>query len=234
MAKPLILITPGYRYPEGSAAQVQLSMDYVRAVEENGGIAVLAAGIPEAAGELALRMDGLLLSGGCDVDPAQFGQENRGTEDIDKVRDHLELALCRAMLALNKPVLGICRGIQVLNVALGGTLVQDIPSWLGIDHLNGTGLRHTVQVREGCFLAPQISGRWTVNSTHHQAVDQLGQGLIAVAHSEHGRIIEAVEADDGRPVWGVQWHPERLRREDPVMDSIFQKLVQAAEAFSAK
>ena len=115
-----------------------------------------------------------------------------------------------------------------MNVALGGTLIQDIPSWLGIDHPNGTGLRHEVRIEPGCFLAPELQGLVRVNSTHHQAVDKLGRGLRAVAFAEAGRVIEAVEAEDGRPVWGVQWHPERLRQEDPDMDCIFRKLVRAA------
>ena len=228
MDKPLIAVTASHQYGEKVPGQACLGLQYLEAVEANGGIAVLASGREQMAEALARRVDGLLLSGGCDVAPERFGQENRGSGEADGRRDAFELALCRAMIRLDKPVLGICRGIQVLNVALGGTLIQDIPSWLGIDHPNGTGLRHEVRIEPGCFLAPERQGLVRVNSTHHQAVDKLGRGLRAVAFAEAGRVIEAVEAEDGRPVWGVQWHPERLRREDPDMDCIFRKLVRAA------
>ncbi len=228
MNKPLIAVTAGHEYEDKGAGQACLGLRYIQAVEDNGGIPVLTSGRPKLAEALAKRVDGLLLSGGCDVDPACFGQQNRGAGKVDVRRDAFELALCQAMIRLGKPVLGICRGIQVLNVALGGTLIQDIPSWLGMDHPNGTGLRHEVQIEPGCFLTPQLQGRRRVNSTHHQAVDKLGEGLRAVAYAEAGRVIEAIEAEDGRPVWGVQWHPERLREEDPAMNSIFQKLILAA------
>ena len=229
MNKPLIALTASHTYPEGKFPVGLLSLAYVNAVEQNGGLPSLVTALPETAAELAQRFDGLLLTGGCDVDPARFGQENRGTGEVDARRDDFELAICREMLKLGKPVLGICRGIQVLNVALGGTLVQDIPSWLDIPHPNGTGLRHEITVKEGSFLEPEISGTWRVNSTHHQSVDKLGEGLTAVAWSENGCIIEAVQASDGRPVFGVQWHPERLRIEDPIMDSIFKKFIEACK-----
>ena len=229
MTKPLIAITASHNYPEGKVAQGILSLAYVNAVEQNGGLPVLVTCLPETAVEMAERFDGLLLSGGCDVDPARFGQENRGTGTIDHRRDDFELAICKEMLRLGKPVLGICRGIQVLNVALGGTLVQDIPSWLGVDHPNGTGLRHEITVKAGSFLEPEIAGTWRVNSTHHQSVDKLGEGIVAVAWSENGLVTEAVQAADGRPVFGVQWHPERLRAEDPIMDSIFTKFIEACK-----
>lgn len=229
MNKPLIAVSASHAYPEGKPAQGILSLAYVNAVEENGGLPALVTALPETAAQLAERFDGLLLSGGCDVDPARFGQENRGTGTVDARRDDFELAICKEMLRLGKPVLGICRGIQVLNVAMGGTLVQDIPSWLGIDHPNGTGLRHEITVKEGAFLEPEITGTWRVNSTHHQSVDKLGEGLEAVAWSENGRVIEAVQAADGRPIFGVQWHPERLRAEDAIMDSIFKKFIEACK-----
>ncbi len=228
MDKPLIAVTASHQFEDKGTGQAYLGLRYLQAVEDNGGLPVLASGSPAMAETLAERVDGLLLSGGCDVDPACFGQQNRGSGQPDPRRDAFELALCRAMVRLGKPVLGICRGIQVLNVALGGTLIQDIPAWLGLDHPNGTGLRHEVRIEPECFLAPELQGVRRVNSTHHQAVDKLGQGLRAVAYAEAGRVIEAIEAEDGRPIWGVQWHPERLREEDPDMNAIFRKLVLAA------
>jgi putative glutamine amidotransferase len=204
-----------------------MSLSYLNAVEQNGALPVILSMTHENAAGIARVIDALLLAGGCDVDPALFGQENRGTQEVDARRDSFEIALCREMVALGKPVLGICRGIQVLNVALGGTLIQDIPSWLSINHPNGLAFRHDVSVAEHSFLAPEIRGTWRVNSTHHQAVDALGEGLICVATSEEGRVVEAIQAADGRPIWGVQWHPERLREEDPVMNMIFTKLVRA-------
>ena len=158
MNKPVIGITASHQDMQPGPGNATMGLSYLDAVEQNGALPVILSMTHENAAGIARVIDGLLLAGGCDVDPACFGQENRGTQEMDARRDAFEIALCREMAALGKPVLGICRGIQVLNVALGGTLIQDIPSWLNIDHPNGTGLRHDVSVAEQSFLAPEDTG----------------------------------------------------------------------------
>ncbi len=155
--------------------------------------------------------DGLILCGGDDVDPARFGQENRGSQGIDPDRDAAELALIDACLAAKKPILGICRGHQILNVALGGTLLQDIGEPLHQFHTHDpvTGDRvHAVRCRKGNFLYNSYGANFLVNSSHHQAVDSLGKGLRAIAWSESG-LVEAMDLP-GLPVLCVQFHPERM------------------------
>jgi putative glutamine amidotransferase len=214
-----------------------LNATYVRAVQQGGGVPVL---LPPHLGEGALaalceRMDGLLLTGGGDLDPARFGQERHPTVyDVAPLRDDLELELTRRALEEDRPVLAICRGIQVLNVALGGTLVQDLPSERPgpIVH-SQTAPRHEpthpVKVQgEGSRLgevlgAPEVQ----VNSMHHQAIDRLGGGLREVAWAPDG-VIEGVEMPGPGFVLGVQWHPEELVGHDPAARSLFAAVVEAA------
>lgn len=152
--------------------------------------------------------DGLLLTGGGDLDPALFRQPNRGSNPPDPNRDRAELPLVHAYLSAGKPVFGICRGCQVLNVALGGTLIQDLAS-LNTVHTSGTGdVTHTVTTAPGSLLHQLFSPRFRVNSAHHQAIDLAGHGLAVTARDAFG-VIEAVELP-GRPVLGVQFHPERM------------------------
>lgn len=160
----------------------------------------------------AADCDGLLLPGGADVDPGRYGQENRGSEGIDPARDEDELLLARRFLEETKPILGICRGCQVLNIALGGTLHQDIP---GHSRVAGQDRIHGVQVCHGVFR--ELYGdRFVSNSAHHQAIDRLGEGLSVLCRAEDGTI-EGVVHENGI-VLGVQFHPERmafgLRRRD--------------------
>lgn len=166
-----------------------------------------------------LRCDGLLLCGGGDLDCTLFGQENRGSEAPDHARDRAELALFRTYLSAGKPILGICRGMQVINVALGGDLIQDLPpAVLPFHGRAGRDLVHPVRTAEGSFLHRLYGPVFPVNSSHHQAIDRLGEGLSAVAWSESG-LAEAV-VHQGRPILGVQFHPERMsfarRRVDTV------------------
>ena len=146
---------------------------------------------------------GLLLCGGGDLDPALFGQENGGSHPPDPVQDRAELALARYYLQAGKPVLGICRGMQVLNVALGGTLIQDLPPAQTQRHL-GQGDQdriHPISLAPGGFLEKLYGGSLTVNSWHHQAVDRLGEGLVPSAWAAEG-VLEALELRD-KPVFGV-------------------------------
>ena len=166
-----------------------------------------------------LTCAGLLLTGGGDLDWTLFAREDGGSQPPDRERDRAELALCRAFLAAGKPILGICRGMQVLNVALGGDLIQNLPPDLRPFHTReGQDLVHPVRCEADSFLAPLYGPVFPVNSSHHQAVGRLGEGLRAAARSEGG-VLEALELP-GRPVLGVQFHPERMafgrRRPDPV------------------
>lgn len=155
---------------------------------------------------------GLLLGGGEDIEPALFGQENRGSLDIDPARDRAELALVRAFLQAGKPILAICRGHQVVNVALGGDLIQDISPALHAFHTRDSGCKedkiHPVRTAENSLLRQLMGPAFPVTSAHHQAVDRLGDGLIATAWSESG-LVEAMERPD-LPLLCVQFHPERM------------------------
>lgn len=162
-------------------------------------------------------MDGLVLTGGEDIDPRHYGlRAHPALGDVHAGRDSFELALVRAAMARRLPTLAICRGIQIANVALGGTLVQDLPSeWPGALQHEGTWPRdqrvHGVRVEACSRLAKSLGAeKLTVNSFHHQAVASLAPGLIAVAHAPDG-VIEGVEwTGDDWWMLGVQWHPEEL------------------------
>ena len=203
---------------------------------ENYEAAVLAAGgIPHAAYCPADRTeyDGLLLCGGGDIDPCRFGQENWASSEIDPQRDASELALAASYLAAGKPVLGICRGLQILNVALGGTLLQDIGSTQVCFHTHAPGSSedkvHAVHAEEGSLLERWYGPVFSVNSAHHQALDRIGEGLAVTARSESG-LVEAVE-HTALPVLALQYHPERMtgahRRMDTVDGApVFQWLIE--------
>ncbi len=163
---------------------------------------------------------GLLLPGGGDISPARYGQECAGSEEPDLQRDAAELQLVSDFLAWGKPILGICRGIQMLNVALGGDLIQDIPTAAEHKHDPVTGDQtHGVIAEENSFLFPLYGREFSVNSAHHQALGRLAPGLRLAARSAKDGVIEAVEWPEKR-ILGVQWHPERmsfaLRRQDTV------------------
>ncbi|MEL4861054.1 gamma-glutamyl-gamma-aminobutyrate hydrolase family protein [Pseudoflavonifractor phocaeensis] len=178
--------------------------------------AVLAAGGRPLARYCPAETDwdcgGLLLCGGDDIDPARFGQENQGSTGIDPERDEAEFAAVRAFLAAGKPILAICRGHQILNVALGGSLRQDISPAQRLFHAHDPAEKkdrvHPLRAAEGSLLHRFYGPVFPVNSSHHQALDQLGEGLLPTAWSE-SELIEAVELP-GRDVLGVQFHPERM------------------------
>jgi putative glutamine amidotransferase len=183
------------------------------------------------------RLSGVLLPGGGDIDPALFGEAphpNLGV--VQPERDSFELALCRAALQRGMPVLGICRGAQVLNVALGGTLIQDIPAETAspLNHRSNdeTELRHEIDVEPGTLLARIIGeGRHPVNSQHHQSVRVPAPGLIVSAGSPKDGIIEAVEYRDARFVLGLQFHPECL---PDLYLGIFREFVRACAGESQR
>ena len=170
--------------------------NYRRAVEAAGGT-VRFGGTPEGC-------DALLLPGGGDMEPWRYGQSNTASRGLEPERDTAELMLLERFTAAGKPVLGVCRGIQVINVFFGGTLCQDLPGHSAVD---GHDSFHTVRTARSPLLA--VCGPLCrVNSAHHQAADAPGRGLRAVQWAEDGAV-EAV-CHDCLPVWGVQWHPERL------------------------
>lgn len=159
--------------------------------------------------DVDLSFDGLVLCGGSDVDTTLYAQEKNGAFDPDSHRDVVELALFRAFFDAGKPVFGICRGMQLINVALGGTLIQNLPPQ-SLPFHNGTGdhvLTHPIRAEENTILHNLYGSVFHVNSLHHQAVDTIGDGLFPIAWSETG-FVEAFQHRD-RPVLGVQFHPER-------------------------
>lgn len=211
------------------AKELRLGVPYLRAIEAGGGLpVVLAPDDPELAEVLLERLDGLCLAGGPDLDPLAYGARRRHDRlgPTDRVVDGAELALARAADALGMPVLGICRGLQALNVARGGTLHQHLE-----DHRQGTPATealHDVAIEPGSLLARAVgAGALRVNSFHHQAVERLGDGLRAVAWAPDGTV-EGIEGDDGRFVLGVQWHAETLDEVEQPQARLFGALVEAA------
>ncbi len=188
---------------------------FVDAVVGAGAVPVVLPVLePELAPGSLEGIDGLLLSGGGDVDPAIYGET--AVPEVDQVdvgRDRFEMALVRAALDRGMPVLGVCRGHQVLNVALGGRLIQHVPHLTEVSHQEkgrAGDLIHTVQVDPGSLVAELLGGELVgVNTLHHQAVDRLGSGLVATAWSSDDGIVEGLEHGDRRML-GVQWHPELL------------------------
>lgn len=183
--------------------------------------AVRAAGGEPLAGYCPapdLSCAGLVLCGGGDIESTLFGQEDRGSQPPDRARDRAELELFRAFYAAGRPILGICRGMQLINVALGGTLIQDLPAGQRAFHTGEADTVHPLRAEEGSLLCRLYGPLFPVNSAHHQAVDALGRGLTASAWAESG-FPEGVELP-GQAVLGVQFHPERMafgrRRPDTV------------------
>lgn len=214
--------------------------DYVRSVERSGALPVVLPPVGhEHAPELLERVDGLLLSGGVDLDPALYGQPRHARLGrVDRARDEFELALTRRALKLDLPILAICRGQQVLNVATGGTLIQDIPSEVrgAMKHEAGgarTRRSHDVEVAAGSKLAAILGrGPLRVNSFHHQAIEQLGSGLEVTARSPGDGVIEAVEMRDRAFVVAVQWHPESFWSEAVSFQALFDAHAAACHAAS--
>jgi putative glutamine amidotransferase len=189
---------------------------YTAAVARGEGAAVIftpdtvAKASPE---RLLAAVDALLLVGGGDIDPALYGAERQpATTRVDRERDDAELALCRAALEAGMPILGVCRGMEILNIARGGTLTQHLPDQVGHDgHLRTPGEfeRHEVELLPDSAAARLVEATaCTVMSHHHQAVDRLGQGVVATGWGKGDRVVEAIEVSDADLVVGVQWHPE--------------------------
>ncbi len=190
--------------------------------------------VPVAPGQAvdASGFDGLLLTGGTDVDPALYGQlRHPATQEADRARDEFELRVLGAALRVDVPVFAICRGMQVLNVAMGGSLIQDLPD-SGVRHRSEPGVvtLHGVETgQHGVVSAVFGKGIAQVNSRHHQAVDRPGEGIVVTARAADG-VIEACEMPGRRFVVGVQWHPEDRVAESAQDRALFEAFAQAVRA----
>ena len=202
---------------------------YVRAVERAGGRPLLVPPSQNGIDETLAAVDGLLFSGGSDVDPELYEQEpHPETVGVVAERDRAELALVEAALAKDMPVLAVCRGSQVLNVARGGDLVQHLPDVVGDEkhkHTPGAFADHDVVLERGTRLAELLGDHAPVKSHHHQGIGRLGEGLRAAAHADDGTI-EAVEDPSHRFALGVLWHPEAGEEM-----KLFEELVREARAY---
>ncbi|PAZ12734.1 gamma-glutamyl-gamma-aminobutyrate hydrolase [Streptomyces sp. SA15] len=208
--RPLIGISTyleaGARWGVWELEAALLPAGYPRLVQRSGGLAaMLPPDAPEHATATVTRLDGLVIAGGPDVEPVRYGAEtDPRTGPPARARDTWELALIDAALTAGVPLLGICRGMQLLNVALGGTLVQHIEGHAEVPGVFG---RHLVKPVPGTSYADVVPEETSVPTFHHQAVDRLGTGLVPSAHAADGTV-EAVELPGARWVVGVQWHPE--------------------------
>ncbi|MBZ0278411.1 MAG: gamma-glutamyl-gamma-aminobutyrate hydrolase family protein [Anaerolineae bacterium] len=209
----------------------------IQAIEAAGGLPVL---IPVSVSEETLRLlydqvDGLLLPGGSDINPQRYNSTPLPTtQPSDDPRDQAEITLARWATAEDRPVFGICRGHQLLNVALGGTLIQDIASDIKHHIMPRDFAAHDVRVDPNSHLAAVMQATQVqVNSLHHQGIEQVAPGLCITAYSPDG-IIEAMELPDKRFALSVQWHPEDLYKHDPAAKNLFTAFVEAAREYAAR
>jgi putative glutamine amidotransferase len=230
--KPLIGITTyltSARFGSWEEVSALVPQDYVRAIEHAGGRPLLVPPSEEGIEETLDSLDGVIFSGGSDLDPETYGQEpHPETYGIVEQRDRAELALLQAALARDMPVLAICRGSQVLNVALGGDLVQHLPDVVGDEkhkHTPGAYADHEVDVHPDSRLGSVLGERAPVKSHHHQGFGRIGEGLREAARADDGTI-EALEDPSRRFALGVLWHPEA--GEDM---RLFEELVAEAERY---
>ena len=233
-----IIVTGRYLPERASFAELS---SYANAVEQGGGApvspgddarlaAILRGGNTEGAYAMAELYDGLLLSGGGDIAARFFNQESHpAAKAPDERLDAGEISLCRAFIRANKPVLGICRGMQVINVAMGGGIIQDIPALLGLPPKthNDSAARHTVNVKPGTWLYSLFGPKIMTNSMHHQCVDGVAAGFTIAAQA--GPVIEAME---GCGAWAVQFHPERMLGEG--MLAIFEDFIKKVKAANGR
>lgn len=232
MSRPIIGIPCDVESREGERDRAFVFLTYVEAVRRAGAIPLLIPPQPEQADAAMEALDGVLLAGGDDCDPSLYGEERHPTcATMDVRRQENELAIVRAARARGVPTLGICLGMQMMNVAAGGSLIQDIDSAIATDIRHASEPenrgRHAVRVDAGSRLAALVAAaELTVNSSHHQAVGRVGEGLRVTAHAPDG-VVEALE-DPRHPFFiGVQWHPEDMAGE-PCASPLFAAFVAAA------
>ena len=215
-----------------------LPSEYAASVAAAGGVPVLIPLIPGTAAQVAARLDAILLCGSpSDVDPARYGQARHAeVKKVYTARDETDYRVLEVAFRAKKPILGICFGMQLLNVYLGGTLIQHIPESVpgALEHKDRK-TEHPIAIEPGSRIAAWSGGaaETIVNSTHHQSVQKAGQGMRVTARAPDG-VVEAVEGDfPGHFVIGVQWHPERIWGKEKLSARVFSELVQAAlEQFS--
>ena len=233
MKKPIIGLTPSVD-EENHRCLVQPG--YLESIDRAGGLGLMLplTDRDEDIARFVELCDGFLFVGGPDIEPWRYGQEllpECGAQNVQ--RDAMEWKLLEAALAANKPVLGVCRGIQMLNCVLGGTLYQDIPSQYETDLTHAmpqppyNRTAHPIRILEGTPLA-ELSPLEGVNSRHHQAVLDLAPGLTPMAYASDG-ILEAVWMPEKDFVWAVQWHPEAFWEEEGGNMDLFRKLVEASK-----
>ncbi|MBQ19064.1 MAG: peptidase C26 [Planctomycetaceae bacterium] len=229
MSLPLIGITT---YGRGEDGRFSLPDQYVTATRRAGGLVVLLPPGETFIDELFSKLDGIVLAGGGDIDPDLYGGElHPEVYMVDPDRDALELALTRRVLSEGLPTLAICRGAQMVNIALGGTLHEHLPDVVGESIKHRLPPReptpHPVTLVEETGLA-RLLGQSTFDaaSWHHQAVDRAGRGLVVSAHAADGTI-EALELPDHPWLYAVQWHPELTAETDPIQQTLFNELVTA-------
>lgn len=199
--------------------------NYIEAVNNCGGIAV-----PQYCPDVSTEYDGLMICGGNDIDPAYYNEKMNGSVNIDAKRDMAEFALAKAFAEKKKPILGICRGCQLINVALGGSLHQNILNADEHSSFADYDLVHKVRATEKTFLYEFYGEEFCVNSFHHQAIKELGKGIDIVATACDRTTVEAIKHKE-LPIYAVQWHPERMcfenKREDTVDGSkIFEFFIE--------
>lgn len=238
--RPIIGIACGHEAKEGRDRYYVNTVN-IRMVAENGGVPVL---LPNPFDEDKLKaaldmVDGLYLPGGVDVDPHLYGEEPlAGMGSFDPDWDAVDVVLAQAALERNMPILGICRGMQVLNVAAGGTLYQDIPSQVpGALKHSQKGPRwaasHAVELDGESRLAKTLGAtELRINSYHHQAVKDVAPGFRSVANAPDG-VIEAIESTQHRYAVGVQWHPELMVERDPMYKALFVDFIEAVKEAKA-
>ncbi len=256
MARPSIAITLADPTRSHDPASARIKNDlYLEAIERAGGEPVAldeTAREADVAGAME-RTHGLLITGGSDLDPALYGALPAGSVGVRRARDRLDLAAWRGASFRDLPVLGICRGLQAINVFMGGRLAQHVEGHQGPGFGEGDPVMHAFTVAPGSRLARILDGgrdgrdggdgdegaTWTVNSFHHQAVraTDLAPGLVAAgfaADGDQGTLVEALETDDGRWVVGVQFHPERVDSTPAAFERLFAAFVEAARGTAAR
>ncbi len=241
MTKPIIGIAANQHYLSNQDFFNQpftySPQGFVDGIHQAGGLPLLLPiGSPEFAADYIEKIDKLLLPGGQDVSPCLYNQEPRPKLGVTSIeRDSFETALIKEAIKQGKPIFAICRGFQLLNVTLGGTLYQDLSeysSWQVKHDMYPTPpafALHSITVKGDSCLAPLFGEKAQVNSYHHQAIEQLAESLVPIAWSED-QIIEAVESRDANTkILGVQWHPELTHTTDPKEQALFDYFVQSFE-----
>ncbi len=237
--KPIIGITCSYKMGGQQGSRLA---SYVMAVETAGGVPLILVPLRDTANlEYQVELiDGLLLTGGVDIDPRHYGEEpHQCLGTIEPDRDGYEIPLTRRAVEKKMPLLGICRGMQIMNVALGGSLHQDIATALKrtIKHRQEAPnwyATHSIVIEENTNTQRILGAKSIrVNSFHHQAINKPGEDLIVAARSETDGVVEAIEGTGNLPFLGVQWHPEALRGEES-STAIFHWFISAAGGYSRK